>query len=341
MNGNNKYHKKISWNSKGRKVLLVVISCLFIFSGSLMVGANYYLSRINHTNLNDFGLNSELPSDEADASIDPNLPVNNNPGSMNFGTGDIRSDPNIQNILLIGSDTRGGEKYGRSDSILIMSLNKNTKQVKMISFLRDLYVKINGLQDNRINASYSYGGPKLLIDTLQNNFRFKIDNYIRVDFNSFQKLIDMVGGVQITLTKAEADQVNMNSGSSHVNAGVNKLNGAQALAYARIRHIDSDFGRTQRQRNVITSLMSSMKHSNIATLTSVANEMLPLVQTDLSNNQIIDLAFNGTSYMSNSPSQLSIPADGAYKSENIRKMAVLVPDVEKNKNLVWNFLYIN
>lgn len=342
MKRNNQYHqnsKNSFLKTKSGKTLIVVISTIFILLGALMLGGNYYLSRINHTSLDSFGLNSELPSDQTDDSIDPNLPVNNNPDSMKFGTGDIISDPNIQNILLIGSDTRGNEKYGRSDSMMVISINKATKQIKMVSFLRDLYVKISGLQDNRINASYSYGGPKLLIDTLQNNFRIKIDNYVCVDFTSFQKLIDMVGGVQITLTKAEADQVNMNSGSSKVAPGTNKLNGAQALTYARIRHIDSDFGRTQRQRNVIASLMSSLKGSNIGTITNVANEMFPLVQTDLSINQILELALNGTSYLSNSPNQLTIPADGAYTSENIRKMAVLVPNIEKNKALLWKFLY--
>lgn len=335
----NKIKKKSFFTTKTGKALILIVSAIFILIGSLMVGGNYYLSRINHTNLADFGLNSELPSNDPDDSVDPNLPVINDPSAMQFGSGAIVSDANVQNILLIGSDTRGGEKYGRSDSMMLISMNKNTKQIKMVSFLRDLYVKINGLQDNRINASYSYGGPKLLIDTLQNNFRIKIDNYVRVDFASFQKLIDMVGGVQITLNQAEANQVNIYSGSGRVKAGANKLNGAQALTYARIRHIDSDFGRTQRQRNVIASLMGALKGSNIGTLTNVANEMSPLVQTDLSNNQILDLIFNASSFLSNNTSQLTIPADGVYKSVNIRKMAVLVPDIEKNKALLWKFIY--
>lgn len=326
------------WRSKKGKVLIITLSVILVLVGAVAATTNYYLSKIDHANLNDFGLAS-VPGDEVDSDVDSNIPVNNNPGQMNFGTGDIVSDPNIQNILLIGSDTRGGEKYGRSDTMLVLSLNKTTKQIKMVSFLRDLYVKINGLQDNRINASYSYGGPKLLIDTLQDNFRFKIDNYVRVDFNSFQKLIDMVGGVQITLTQAEAGQVNANSGSGKVSAGSNKLNGVQALAYARIRHIDSDFGRTQRQRNVMTSLMSSLKGSNVGALMNIANEVLPNVQTDLSNSQIMDFAFNGSTYMSNTSGQLTIPIDGAYTSERIRGMAVLVPDVEKSKAAIWKFLY--
>lgn len=333
------------WKSKKGKAIIITLAVIVVVFGVVIGGTGYYLSKINHTNQNDFGLAS-VPSDEVDSNVDSNIPVNNNPGQMNYASGDIISDPNIQNILLIGSDTRGNEKYGRSDTMLVLSLNKTTKQIKMVSFLRDLYVKINGLQDNRINASYSYGGPKLLIDTLQNNFRFKIDNYVRVDFSSFKKLIDMVGGVQVTLTQAEANEINNHPGTYFVNgetqsvkAGLNTLNGAGALAYSRIRHIDSDFGRTQRQRNVLAALMGSMKSSNVGTLMNVANEVLPNVQTDLSNAQIVELAMNASGYMSNIGGQLAVPGDGTYTGERIRDMEVLVPDVEKNKASVWKLLY--
>lgn len=338
--------KKRFLKTKQGKVVVIVLAVIVVILGVVVGGTGYYLSKINHTNLDNFGLASGLPSDEVDSNIDSNIPVDNNPDAMQWGTGDIVSDPNIQNILLIGSDTRGDEKYGRSDTMMVLSLNKSTKQIKTVSFLRDLYVKINGLKDNRINAAYSYGGPKLLIDTLQSNFRFKIDNYVRVDFNSFKKLINMVGGVQITLTEKEANEINNHPGTyftngetQRVKAGLNTLNGAGALAYSRIRHIDSDFGRTQRQRNVMTSLMKSLKGSSVGTLMGIANEVLPNVQTDLSNMQIMDFALNGNSYMSNVGGQLTIPGDGLYKSERIRGMSVLVPDVEKNKAAVWKFLY--
>lgn len=334
------------WKSKKGKVIIITLAVIVVVLGVVIGGMGYYLSKINHTNQNDFGLASGLPSDEVDSDVDSNIPVNNNPDAMQWATGDIVSDPNIQNILLIGSDTRGGEKYGRSDTMLVLSLNKSTKQLKMVSFLRDLYVKIDGLKDNRINASYSYGGPKLLIDTLQNNFRFKIDNYVRVDFNSFKKLINMVGGVQVTLTQAEANEINNHPGTyftngetQRVKAGLNTLNGAGALAYSRIRHIDSDFGRTQRQRNVLAALMGSMKSSNVGTLMNIANDVLPNVQTDLSNAQIVELALNASTYMSNIGGQMAVPGDGTYKSERIRGMSVLVPDVEKNKANIWKLLY--
>lgn len=325
---------------------MVVFSVLFLLVGSGMCFVDGLFSGFNHVDRNSFGVDSGFNVNEEDESVDPNLPVNNDPSAMQFGSGSIISDSNILNILLIGSDTRGNEKYGRSDSMMIVSINKKTKQVKLTSLLRDMYVKIDGLQDNRINVAYGHGGPKLLADTIEKNFRVKLDNYVRVDFESFKKLINMVGGVQITLTQAEANEINNHPGTyftngetQRVKAGLNTLNGAGALAYSRIRHIDSDFNRTQRQRTVIEALLKSMKSSSAGTIWSVVSEMRQYVQTDLTNSQLFDLSMNSLSYLSNPLQQLSILASGAYQSENIRGMAVLVPNIEKNKALIWKFIY--
>lgn len=225
---------------------------------------------------------------------------------------------------------------------MVVSINKVTKQIKITSFLRDMYLKINGIQDNRINVAYGHGGPKLLADTIQNNFRIKLDNYVRVDFQSFKKLINLVGGVQITLTKAEANEINSHPGVYFVNGetqkvveGANLLNGAGALAYSRIRHIDSDFGRTQRQRKVIEALIKTLK-SNPTKIVTVADQLLQEVQTDIPRDSIINIALNASSYPI---SQMSLPAQGAYQSKGIRGMAVLVPDIEKNKAILWKFIY--
>jgi hypothetical protein len=113
---------------KRGKVTLVVLSAIFLLVGTMLIGVNYYLSKINYTPIDSFKLASTEVGDEKNA--DPNAPTNNFPDKIQFGTGDILSNPNIQNVLLIGSDTRGDEEYGRSDSMMIMSINKTTKQVK-------------------------------------------------------------------------------------------------------------------------------------------------------------------------------------------------------------------
>jgi cell envelope-related function transcriptional attenuator common domain len=335
-------------HKKSGKILIASLSILLVLAAVVFGISYYYLSKINYTPVDQFGLESSVPSDETASSLDSSIPVESNSSDMQYGTGEVKSDPNIQNILLIGSDTRGGEKYGRSDSMLMISVDKSSKQIKMTSFLRDLYVKIDGIQDNRINVAYAYGGPKLLMDTIRNNFKIKIDNYIRVDFQSFQKIIDLAGGVTINLTQAEATELTVNASTyteagplQSVHVGVNRLNGTTALAYARIRHIDSDFGRTQRQRNVLEALLAAVKGSGASTILKIADEFLPQVQTDLSVAQISSLALQSGEYLNNSMSQCTIPAQGAYQSKYIRDMAVLVPDIEENKEVLWKFIYNN
>lgn len=341
--------------SRGGRIVCLTLGVLFLLAGSGCLWVESLLSKISFVPIESYSeasvneaapeslsevasggaasepeTSGESQNSEAAAKTDP---------VMEYGTGDILSDPQIQNILLIGSDTRGGETYGRSDTMMVLSLNHKTNSIRMLSFLRDLYVKIDGYQDTRLNAAFAYGGPKLLIGTLEKNFRFGIDNYISIDFQSFEKTIDILGGVQISLTQAEADEVNKDLHQALVVPGMNTLNGTEALSYARIREIDSDFQRTGRQRKVITAVLSSLKQSNPITLLNLANSILPLIRTNLDNSQLVSLIYQAPSLLNGSMSQLAIPANDAYYSDNIRGMDVLVPDIEANKELIWQFLY--
>jgi len=338
--------KRFVSTARGKAIVIIAgtLCFLVLFAAGF---AFYFLSRINYMSLDKFGLSDTIPTDEVDSDIDPNLPVDNNPNAMQFGAGDIISDKNIQNILVIGTDTRGGSGYGRSDSMMLLSIDKKNNRLVMTSFLRDLYVKITGMQDNRINTAYGYGGPKLLIETIQNNFRIKIDNYVRIDFESFRDIIDAVGGIRVDLTSAEANELNSNPGRyadgggkiQQVNTGSNTLNGSTALAYARIRKIDSDFGRTKRQRNVIQAVISKLKSSSVTTILGIVDKFAHQIQTDLSYGQITGLVFDSGTLMKYPITQLSIPVAGAYQNKYIRKMSVLVPDIEKNKAAIWALLY--
>lgn len=326
-------------------IIFVTVCVLLILMGGALVVAEGLLFKIDFKPLDNYQLASSFPADEIAPQPQDGF-SSEDYSSMQFGTGTVLRDPNIQNILLIGSDTRGGEEYGNSDTMMLLSINNKTKQVKMVSFLRDLYVKINGMRDNRINASYAYGGPRLLINTIENNFKIKIDNYICADFQSFETIIDSVGGVQMSLTKAEAKELNTHPETyfvdgkvQEVSAGINHLNGAGALGYVRIRHIDSDFGRTERQRKVLGAVMSSLKHSSPITLVGLANSVIPLVKTDLTNSQVLSLISQTSSLLGNQTVQTAIPADGDYEPNTIRGMDVFVPDIEKNKAVIWKLLY--
>lgn len=260
--------------------------------------------------------------DEHDAILDENADL-------------IAQEDHIINILLIGQDRRPGESRARSDSMILCTIDTEKKTMVMTSFLRDLYVDIpdwNGrtYQDNRLNACYAFGGMGMLDLALEKNFGIQVDHNLEVDFSGFSEIIKIFGGVSINLTKAEANYL-----GGGLKEGVNFLTPDQALAYSRIRYLDSDFGRTNRQRNVLTALFNSIKTMNADQLSQLINNILPMMTTDMTNADI-------TGYMVKlipilpelEISAQYIPASGAYKSCYVRGMAVLVPDMEANRAIL-------
>ena len=243
----------------------------------------------------------------------------------------LESNDNIINLLLIGQDRRPGEGRQRSDSMILCTINTEKKTLVMTSFLRDLYVDIpdwNGrsYQDNRLNVCYALGGMGMLNTALEKNFGIQVDHNMEVDFSGFKKIVSLFGGVSINLTRAEANYL-----GGGLREGVNFLNPDQALAYSRIRYIDSDFGRTNRQRKVIMSLFNSVKNMSVTELSNLVTTILPMVSTNMTDADI-------TTYMMKILPILSelqittqhIPVEGSYRSVYIRGMAVLVPDLPTN-----------
>lgn len=236
----------------------------------------------------------------------------------------------VVNILLIGQDRREGEERARSDSMILCTFNKKTQQVIMTSFLRDLYVTIPGHGANRINAAYAAGGMELLDKTLEENFGLHIDGNVEVDFDRFAEIIDLLGGVELELRQDEADFINEETGSS-LTAGWQRLAGEQALMYSRIRKLDADgdFSRTNRQRKVMSALLSAYRGSGVGTMVSLLKQVLPMLDTDLGNMKLLMLAAE-LAPMLGSAEIVSqhVPAPGTYTDQTIDGMAVLVPDKE-------------
>lgn len=236
----------------------------------------------------------------------------------------------VVNILLIGQDRREGEERARSDSMILCTFNKKTQQVIMTSFLRDLYVTIPGHGANRINAAYAAGGMELLDKTLEENFGLHIDGNVEVDFDRFAEIIDLLGGVELELRQDEADFINEETGSS-LTAGWQRLAGEQALMYSRIRKLDADgdFSRTNRQRKVMSALLSAYRGSGAGTMVSLLKQVLPMLDTDLGNMKLLMLAAE-LAPMLGSAEIVSqhVPAPGTYTDQTIDGMAVLVPDKE-------------
>lgn len=207
----------------------------------------------------------------------------------------VTDKENIINFLLVGQDRREGEPRQRSDSMILITVNKSEKTLTMTSFLRDIWLTIPGYYDQRLNVPYVVGGFDLLNATLERNFGISSDNNIEVDFNGFKDIIDSVGGVDIELTDAEARHLNSGSesekdGGWNLVEGVQHLNGKQALEYSRIRVIGMDFGRTNRQRTVLLSLFNKFKSLSWLELYPVLNKILPMVTTDMTDEEILKYA---------------------------------------------------
>lgn len=233
------------------------------------------------------------------------------------------------NILLVGQDRREGEGRQRSDAMILCSFNPETNKMAMISFLRDLYVQIPGHEDNRLNAAYAYGGFDLLKETLEVNFGITVDGCFEADFEGFEKIIDTVGGVEIELTAEEADIVGADE-------GLCTLSGKQALTYARIRKIDSDFQRTARQRKIMGAVFQKAKSYSLTELAMFFGEIMPLMATDMTEDQIMPLALTlASSFQNLETESYTVPAEGTYKNEMIRGMAVLLPDLAEIRKLIF------
>lgn len=236
----------------------------------------------------------------------------------------------ILNILLIGQDAREGENQARSDSMILCTFHKETGKLTLTSFLRDLYVEIPGHSSNRINAAYSFGGTALLVQTLSHNFDLHIDGTVQVDFTQFSQVVDLLGGVTIQLRQDEADLINQETGST-LTEGTQLLNGAQALAYSRIRKldIDGDFSRTDRQRKVMGALVDAYKDVQIKDLLPMLTKILPMITTDLNHGQILMCVLEVLPHLGETElSSQHIPASGAYEDRTIDGMSVLVADLE-------------
>ena len=215
----------------------------------------------------------------------------------------VTSDENITNIMLVGQSWREGEENMLSDTMILCSINRQTKTLSLVSFMRDLYVPLpayagHGPGRNRINVCYalgstwtrtSQGGMEMLAKCVEQNFGIHVDHTIEIGFDTFTSIIDAMGGVEVELTEAEAEYLTNHVGYvGQMQPGRQILNGTEALGYARIRKIDSDRQRTARQRSLITSLLDKCREMGLRELHDLATTILPMITTDMTNKEITD-----------------------------------------------------
>ena len=259
----------------------------------------------------------------------------------------------VKNILLIGNDSRNADEGGRSDAMILVSISSRTNSIHLTSLLRDIYVDIPGHDGNRLNAAYAYGGPELLMETLEENFDIEVNRYMLVNFQAFANLVDAVGGVDLELSNEEVQYVNgylveynqlegRAEGTDYLDSSLSgkiHLNGPQALAYCRNRYIGSDFARTERQRKVVAAAVKNAPFALVTNGSELIEGVMSNITTNLTKNELSGLMMQAPMMITYDIVSGSIPLEGTYSNANIRGMAVLEVDFEANKQYIQEEIY--
>lgn len=317
-----KSKKKSKKKSKFKKFLLVLLIVLILLGAGF-----YYLLGTIYARMNFQGIESVATE------------------SM--------KEEGVVNILLIGSDARGNSLEGRSDAMILLSISDKTDKIYMTSLLRDMYVEIPGYKNNRLNAAYSYGGPELLLETIEHNLDITVNRYVVVNFEAFANLVDAVGGIELELSSKEIEYVNgylveynmlmdRPQGTDNMDtslSGLVHLNGAQALAYSRNRYLGTDFGRTERQRKVLSAVIGKAPKAVVTNPKELFDGLLPNLTTNLTQGEMYRLGTMAPKLLAYDIIQSTIPIEGTYQNANIRGMAVLEVDLEANKQYLKENLY--
>lgn len=277
-------------------------------------------------------------------------------------TGEIEEDKAVFNILLIGTDDRTTQfnDNARGDTCILLSINRETNQVHLVSFERAIGVKIpSGEYEGQwdwLTHMFWYGGPYLMTRQIRENFKVDVTKYIRVNIRTFMELVDSVGGVDIDMTEAECNNINHPEGTftagnikgMHVEnevqqdlaPGINHLNGATAMCYARLRAIDDDWHRVERQRKVILAAVENLKKLSVTELDKLLNNVLPLVQTNLTEGDIASLIPEAATFVNMDYDTTTFPLKHTYGlMDGMCGRKVLALDFETNAEELQNFLY--
>lgn len=342
-----KVYKK---RGRGLRITCILLSVLLLIGGS---GLLYYYSILNSLNFAD------ISSDTSTKATTSTLPTSD--GTFNktsLNNSQLLEDSKVLNIMLFGEDNANGAEYGRSDSMIMLSIDNRHKKLKMTTFMRDTYVYVDGYGYDKLTHAYAYGGPKLAIQTIESNFGIKVDRYAKVDYASFIKIIDVLGGIDLELTEDEIGYINYqlykNKQSSTPTTitddpGVVHLTGQQALWYARDRGIDGkeepvgfdgdDWDRTSRQRNLLETLFNDMKKADLTQIISIVSKVGPLVTTNLKKDEITTLVSHSMTYLTYSSYQYVVPAEDQWYYDKDHNDAIAFYDLDEQRKLFAEFIY--
>ena len=243
-------------------------------------------------------------------------------------------DNKVTNIALFGIDAEDGG-IGRSDSIMVATLDTENKKLKLSSIMRDSYVDIEGHGTDKINHAYAFGGAELAIKTLNQNFDLNIEDFVAVNFTTMPQIIDKIGGITVDITSEEVPHI-----EGIDSEGTYNLTGDQALAYSRIRYATGgDYVRTERQRTVLSKMFEKILNMNPIKYPGLLNEILPMVKTSLTSSEILELGSEVIAIGSPSLEQERFPLDGYCEGKMINEVYYLTFDKEATVNQMHEYIF--
>ncbi len=330
------------------KVVIGVVCGLLVLGGTAFGIFNYYYHQMNI----DGGEDVEVQEEYFDTDDNIEDLKELDPDTIQLDSADsVNQTKEVINILICGEEAIGGGR-GRTDSIMIATINTHDNNLRLTSIMRDTYVQIPGFSDNKINAAYHNGGMKTLKKTIKQNFGISVDGYVLVNFDSFQQVIDALGGIEIELSEEEVSYLNrtnyISDYSNHnLHVGVNHMNGNQALGYARVRYVSKDgqygdFARTLRHRTVMTAIYKKLMDKSSLELIAMVPKLMPLVTTDIKKKDLVNYLYQGVSVRSKNSKleTLNVPVEGGYQITRVRSMSVILPsDLDKNVKEMQKFIY--
>lgn len=315
-------------------VLVVILAVLAVAVISAYAVVKHYYNKSNYVKDSDISVVDDVDTESTGLTDDEASALESETADV-LDNITLPNDKNVYNILLIGVDRRDKSWNGNSDSMILVSINKETKKLHMTSFMRDLYAAIPGKGVHKLNASCAYGGGPLVVQTIEDNYKIPIDNYASVDFDAMIDIVDLVGGVTIDISDAEVKVANSYIGEMcrlqeedpekhYIGAGGKQLlDGYQAVAYARIRYVgNADYQRTERQREVLSKIMEKAKGLSIGELNTLVTRLLPKVTHNVDEGTMLTLLTEVPTILGYENVQSRVPYDGMFSS----KGEMLVPD---------------
>lgn len=331
---------------KGVKIAGIVLAVLILIVGSGALFVNSKLNRLNRSGDSGAAVPADgvtVVSDDFSANVE-GLEVRSGGGEL--PDGDVFSDKNIVNILLLGTDMKipGTDDLGRCDCTMICSLNKSTGEVKLVGFERAIGVPIPGYEDELLTYAYQYGAGPFMVETIEKCFNIDLAGYVHVGFESFPQVINAIGGIDVELNQSEIYNLSVTYQYSpdlhEMSPGMNHLEGEVAYGYCRLRDSDDDWARQGRTREAVQAMVNKLKTLSITDLNKLMNEVLPLIETDLTNAQLTSLMMSAPKFVNATVTQLMEPAkDKTWSYQTGRGAFMIGCDFKECASEIQEFIY--